>query len=323
MSFVPLKKILKKIFLIASLTVFLGIFFSAPAHAYSLGDFGKDFFSAGNQQGLSFTQYSGQLASLGTEGYDQSLVASTDLKEYIIKVVNFALGFLGLIAVLIVIYGGVLYVTAAGEDEKVGKAKKAIGYAAIGLLIVMGSFAFVNTIIKGGTGGADQTTGGATAITATQGFNASAEQVRSLAVQIYNGYTFLSESTNELQNIKNDAEKESLKPGNLPSKNAILTFLGSVGGKLNNMKSKVPSFSVTESKINEILRDLDKDIDVINKTGDARFLKITDAEKGTVEYCNVEEARTFWQGATGASDGDICHNKNYDKFYSSGLFEAW
>ena len=320
MSFVLLKKFLKKIILASFFTILLVGFLLPLAHAFdwsSEGDWGK-LFSSGDPNAISFTQYSGQLAQLSSEGYDQALVASTDLKQYVIKVVNFALGFLGLLAVLIVIYGGVLYVTAAGQDEATGKAKKAITYAAIGLLIVMGSYAFVNTIIKGGTGGSDQGSG-TTAVTATTGFNASAEQIRSLASQIYSGFSFLAESTNELQNIQNDIGKDSLNPVNFPSKNEILTFLGSVGSKLNTMKSKLPNFSVAEESINQELRDLDQDIDKINNVGSEVYIN----EAG--EQCLVENERTFWQGLKDASDQEICAGAigHFTHFYPNGLWKTW
>lgn len=333
MSFVLLKTFLKKSIIVSFFTTLLLVILLPVAQAFEWGnegDWGK-LFSAGDQNGISFTQYTGQLAQLSSTGYDTALTSSTDLKQYVIKVVNFALGFLGLIAVLIVIYGGVLYVTAAGEDEKVGKAKKAIGYAAIGLLIVMGSFAFVNTIVKGGTGGADLGNG-ATAITATSGFNASAEQIRALAAQIYSGYSFLAESTTELQNIQNDINKDSIAPGNFPSKNSILTFLASVGSKLNTMKSKLPSFSVAEASINKALRDLDLDIDKINNVGGERYMVLDSSGKPI--YCDIREERAFLQGVEAYSDEQICHNDsvlgkgnksdiNYNIYYPEGLYETW
>lgn len=326
MSFVLLKKFLKKFILASFFTIILVSFLLPAAYAFEFtsgGDWGK-LFSGGDQNAMSFTQYSGQLTQLSSEGLDQGLVSSTDLKSYVLKIVNFALGFLGLIAVLIVIYGGVLYVTAAGEDEKVGKAKKAIGYAAIGLLIVMGSFAFVNTIIKGGTGGADGG-GTTTAMTSPTGFNASAEQIRALAAQIYNGFSFLAESTNELQNIKNDITKESLLPSKLPSQTEILSFLGSVGAKLNNMKSKLPSFSVAEESINKALRDLDQDIDKINNVGDEVYINYASALTNDDAYCNVHEERSFWEGAKGASDKEICADADgkFDTLYPLGLAKSW
>lgn len=67
-------------------------------------------------------------------------------------VLNFGLSFLGFIAVIFVIYGGILYVTSGGEQEKVDSGKKILMYAGGGLLIILISFALVNTILSAGTG---------------------------------------------------------------------------------------------------------------------------------------------------------------------------
>lgn len=68
-------------------------------------------------------------------------------------VVNFFLYFLGFVATVMIIYGGVLYVTSAGNDDNVGKAKKILMYAVVGIIIILLSFAIVNTVIGGaGTG---------------------------------------------------------------------------------------------------------------------------------------------------------------------------
>ena len=70
-----------------------------------------------------------------------------------LTIVNFFLTFLGLIAVVMIIYGGFLYVTAAGKEESIGTAKKIIMYAAIGIIVILLSFAIVNTVLTAGTGG--------------------------------------------------------------------------------------------------------------------------------------------------------------------------
>lgn len=72
--------------------------------------------------------------------------------DLITTIVNYFLGFLGLIAVLMIIYGGVLYVTAGTDAGKVDKAKKMIMYAITGIIIVFLSFALVNTVLKAGLG---------------------------------------------------------------------------------------------------------------------------------------------------------------------------
>jgi hypothetical protein len=81
----------------------------------------------------------------------------TDLKSMILTVVNYALGFLGLIAVIMIIYGGVTYVTSAGSDEAIKNAKKIIMYALIGLIIILLSFVLVNAVLGAGLGGGSTT----------------------------------------------------------------------------------------------------------------------------------------------------------------------
>ncbi len=68
-------------------------------------------------------------------------------------IINFFLYFLGFLATAMIIYGGILYVTSGGQDEQTGKAKKILMYAIVGIIIILLSFAIVNTVISGaGTG---------------------------------------------------------------------------------------------------------------------------------------------------------------------------
>ncbi len=75
----------------------------------------------------------------------------TSLRGIILTVVNFFLTFLGLLTVVMVIYGGFLYVSAAGNEDNVGKAKKILLFSVIGIVIIVASFAFVNTILQVGS----------------------------------------------------------------------------------------------------------------------------------------------------------------------------
>lgn len=74
------------------------------------------------------------------------------IRNLVLRIVNFFLGFLGILAVIMVIYGGVTYVTAAGNDESIGSAKKIILYSLVGIIIILLSFAIVNTLLGAGTG---------------------------------------------------------------------------------------------------------------------------------------------------------------------------
>lgn len=67
----------------------------------------------------------------------------TDLKRTVINIIQWVLGILALLAVLLVIYGGFTWMTAAGNEERVEKAKKVISAAVIGLIIVLLAWAIV------------------------------------------------------------------------------------------------------------------------------------------------------------------------------------
>lgn len=56
-------------------------------------------------------------------GVDTGL-STQDIRETIAKIIRYALGILGLIAVLIIIYGGYVWMTAGGNTQKIDMAKK-------------------------------------------------------------------------------------------------------------------------------------------------------------------------------------------------------
>lgn len=66
----------------------------------------------------------------------------------IVSITNFVSGFVATAAVIAYMYGGYLYVMAAGREDQAGKAKKVFIGATIGLLIALAAFAIVNTFIS-------------------------------------------------------------------------------------------------------------------------------------------------------------------------------
>ena len=66
----------------------------------------------------------------------------------LINILNTIVGSLGIVAVIVVIIGGVLYMTSSGEPGKVKKAKDTILYGIIGLIICALAFAIVNFVIS-------------------------------------------------------------------------------------------------------------------------------------------------------------------------------
>ena len=65
----------------------------------------------------------------------------------ITTIINAVIGILGLVCVVVMIIGGVNYMTSSGDAGKVKKAKDTILYGLIGLIICALAFAIVNWVI--------------------------------------------------------------------------------------------------------------------------------------------------------------------------------
>lgn len=64
------------------------------------------------------------------------------------QITNVVLYIVGIIAVIMLIIGGIRYVTSGGDAKKVTDAKNTVLYAIIGLVISFLSFAIVNFVIS-------------------------------------------------------------------------------------------------------------------------------------------------------------------------------
>ena len=74
-------------------------------------------------------------------GYEEAFEEEEGIFIAIGKIIHVFLSFLGIIFVVLTIYGGFLWMTAAGNDEQVGKAKKIIVRSAIGLAVILSAYA--------------------------------------------------------------------------------------------------------------------------------------------------------------------------------------
>lgn len=70
-----------------------------------------------------------------------------DLTSTIGSIIRAALGFLGVIAVVIILYGGFKWMTAGGNEEKVDEARKLIIAGIIGLAIILSAYAIASFVI--------------------------------------------------------------------------------------------------------------------------------------------------------------------------------
>lgn len=77
-----------------------------------------------------------------TGHYDQRLFgAGTTLEGGISSILTVALSFLGVIFLLLMIFGGILWMTARGNEKNVDRAKNIIFDSIIGLVIIIAAYA--------------------------------------------------------------------------------------------------------------------------------------------------------------------------------------
>ena len=75
-------------------------------------------------------------------------LGAEDLPSTIASIVRVAIGFLGVIAVIIILIGGFKYMLAGGEEKKATEAKKYIIVGIIGLAIVLSAYAIAEFVIS-------------------------------------------------------------------------------------------------------------------------------------------------------------------------------
>jgi len=104
------------------------------------------------------------VSSFGQAVYGGEPRPPQEIAALIIRVV---IGLLGMVFFALLVYGGYMYMTAAGKEERVKKAKDTIVAAVIGLIIVLASYAIATFVINavtsstgGGGGGGSPTYSG-------------------------------------------------------------------------------------------------------------------------------------------------------------------
>jgi type IV secretory pathway VirB2 component (pilin) len=109
--------------LVASLALVFGLLARPIVQAQTVNDLGVNY-----------------VATTGLSAQDPRLTVA--------KIIRVGLGLLGTIAVVLVIYAGFLWMTAAGNQDKIKRAKDVLRAAVIGLVIILSAFAITSFIIS-------------------------------------------------------------------------------------------------------------------------------------------------------------------------------
>jgi len=68
--------------------------------------------------------------------------------QLVTRITNIFLGLIGIGALVVIIYGGSLYLFSMGDNKKAEKGRKVLEYAIIGLAIILGAYIIINTALS-------------------------------------------------------------------------------------------------------------------------------------------------------------------------------
>lgn len=70
------------------------------------------------------------------------------ISTVLLNALNFLLQIFGFFAIIGIIISGFLYLTAAGNERQIQKAKKAFSYSAIGIIVALGGMIIIKTLVE-------------------------------------------------------------------------------------------------------------------------------------------------------------------------------
>lgn len=99
---------------------------------------------------IALAQGIGDLSNLGLNAFAQNTNLGTNIAliSSIARIINILLGFLGVVAVILVLWGGFKWMTAAGEESKIDEAKKLMGAGVVGLIIILAAYAITAFVVS-------------------------------------------------------------------------------------------------------------------------------------------------------------------------------
>jgi hypothetical protein len=86
----------------------------------------------------------------GTEPINITNPLNVDSPQLLIgRVINSILGVVGSLALVMFVYGGLIWMTSSGSSDQVKKGKDILIWAAIGLVIIFSAYGIIRFVIQG------------------------------------------------------------------------------------------------------------------------------------------------------------------------------
>lgn len=97
--------------------------------------------------GVTFTGFVSQVLAADPTTWFPTQGTSGELPSLVTTLLNFAIGAGALAAVAMLIFAGFMYITANGDETKIGKATKTLTFAIVGLVVCFIAVMLVNFVL--------------------------------------------------------------------------------------------------------------------------------------------------------------------------------
>lgn len=94
------------------------------------------------------TEYTHNVAECGVGAVQDPGQKDVSLMDSAKTIINVVLSVVGVIAVVVIIIGGIYFIISQGDAAKITRAKNTILYGVIGLIICLLAFAIVNFVLS-------------------------------------------------------------------------------------------------------------------------------------------------------------------------------
>lgn len=198
-------KILTIMFLLAFILQLAGLIFLLAVPAPSQAEEKKVYFVP--QVGIGDDFQKGDSITVGD--------STKMIGDYINAIYKYAIGIVGILAAVVLMFGGVLWITAGGNAERVGNAKSWIGAALTGLVLTLASYTILYTVNPDLVNFKITTIGDVKDNTTDAEDNATSDTSGCCIVKVWTGpsYYLICEKESMTESECNDeAYKESFKP---------------------------------------------------------------------------------------------------------------
>ena len=78
----------------------------------------------------------------------KNFISAVDFSKLVQNLLSVMLSITGSLALLMLIFGGVMYVGSTGDEQRIITAKKIVVYAIIGLILILGAYSIVMVLNK-------------------------------------------------------------------------------------------------------------------------------------------------------------------------------